>query len=115
LKRALILLLFLLPAILMCVSCGSSNTAGTQTTVPKYRALVTNRVSAGSLSAGVYTVDAENDLRANVSPISAGNTPGMMVVTPNQAETVVFSGNGTLSPITSSPSSTTALDPPPAT
>ncbi len=97
LKRALILLLFLLPAILMCVSCGSSNTAGTQTTVPKYRALVTNRVSAGSLSAGVYTVDAENDLRANVSPISAGNTPGMMVVTPNQAETVVFSGNGTLS------------------
>ena len=29
------------------------------------------------------------------SPISAGNTPGMMVVTPNLAQTLVFSANGT--------------------
>ena len=28
--------------------------------------------------------------------ISAGNTPGMMVVTPNRAQTLVFSGSGTL-------------------
>ena len=32
---------------------------------------------------------------AAVSPISAGNTPGMMVLTPNRAQTLVFSGNGT--------------------
>ena len=36
-----------------------------------------------------------NDMRAPASPISAGNTPGMMVVTPNRNQTLVFSGNGT--------------------
>jgi len=47
--------------------------------------------------AGVYIVDAINDVRPAVSPISAGNTPGMMVVTPNRALTLVFSANGTQS------------------
>jgi len=96
LKRALILLLFLLPASLMWLSCGgSSSTFGTGTSGVAYRAFITNNVSAGTLSSGVYIVDAANDVRAAASPISAGNTPGMMVVTPNRTQTLVFSGDGT--------------------
>ena len=95
-KRALILLIFLLPASLMWLSCGSSApSSSTQTSGLKYRAFLTNNVSSGSGSAGIFIVDAINDVRPVISPISVGNTPGMMVVTPNRAQTVVFSGNGT--------------------
>jgi hypothetical protein len=96
LKRVLILLLFLLPASLMWLSCGGSrSSSGTKTSGLAYRAFITNGVSAGSLSAGVFIVDAENDVRAPASPIFAGNTPGMMVLTPNRTLTLVFSGSGT--------------------
>jgi hypothetical protein len=96
LKKILILLLFLLPASLTWLSCGSSPSgSSTQTSGLKYRAFITNGVSAGTTTAGVYIVDAENDIRPATTPISVGNTPGMMVVTPNRAQTLVFSGNGT--------------------
>ena len=84
LKKALILLVFLLPASLILLSSGI-----------KYRAFITNNVSAGTGLAGVYIVDAAKDVRGAFSPISAGNTPGMMVLTPNRNLTLVFSGNGT--------------------
>ncbi len=96
LKRALILLFFLLPASLVCLSCGNSApSGGTQTSGVKYRAFITNSVSAGTLAAGVYIVDAQNDVRARANAISAGNNPGMMVVTPNRTQTLVFSSTGT--------------------
>lgn len=94
-KRVLILLLFL-PTTLSWLSCGGSAAGGTKTSGLKYRAFITNNVSAGTESAGVFILDAENDVRGNAAPIAAGNSPGMMVVTPNMAETLVFSGNGTL-------------------
>jgi hypothetical protein len=98
LKRVLILLLFLLPASLILLSCGGSAPASsTQTSGLKYRAFITNNVTAGTGAAGVYIVNAENDTRPSVAPISAGFTPGMMVVTPNRTQTLVFSGSGTLS------------------
>lgn len=97
LKRVLILLFSLLPASLIWLSCGgysapSSSGGGSGL---KSRAFVTNTVTSGSGPAGVYMVNAQTDVRAVVSPISAGNTPGMMVLTPNRAQTLVFSGNGT--------------------
>jgi hypothetical protein len=97
LKRVLILLFSLLPASLIWLSCGgysapSSSGGGSGL---KSRAFVTNTVTSGSGPAGVYMVNAQTDVRALVSPISAGNTPGMMVLTPNRAQTLVFSGNGT--------------------
>ena len=97
LKKALILLIFLLPASLLWLSCGgySSPSSNTQTSGLKYRAFITNNVSSGSGLAGIFIVDAVRDVRPIISPISAGNTPGMMVVTPNRAHTVVFSGSGT--------------------
>ncbi len=48
--------------------------------------------------AGLVIVNAQTDVRPpGVAPISAGNTPGMMVVTPNRAYTLVFSGTNTQS------------------
>lgn len=80
----------------MWLSCGASApSSSTQTSGLKYRAFITNNVSSGSGGAGIFIVDAVRDVRPIISPISAGNTPGMMVVTPNRAQTVVFSGNGT--------------------
>jgi hypothetical protein len=93
LKRALILLFLLLPAGLVWVSCGGSSSSAPQTSGLKYRAFISNNVGA----AGVVIVNAQNDERASVGPIAAGNSPGMMVVTPNKAQTLVFSGNGTQS------------------
>ena len=95
-KKVLILLLFLLAASLILLSCGYSAPSGSGGgSGLKYRAFVTNRVSASTGFAGVYIVDAAKDVRAVVAPISAGNTPGMMVLTPNRTLTLVFSGNGT--------------------
>lgn len=88
-KRVLIPLLFLLAASMVSLSCGNSSPASTQTSGLKYRAFISNGVSAGTLSAGVYIIDAQNDVRGRSSAISAGNTPGMMVVTPNRAQTLV--------------------------
>jgi len=96
LKRVLILLFSLLPASLMLLSCGASSSgSSTKTSGVAYRAFITNSVSAGTAFAGVNIVNAATDVRASVAPISAGNTPGMMVLTPNRAQTLVFSGNGT--------------------
>jgi hypothetical protein len=39
----------------------------------------------------VQIINAEKDARAFVAPIAAGATPGMMVVTPNRVQTLVFS------------------------
>jgi WD40 repeat protein len=41
-------------------------------------------------------VDAQNDVRGFVSPVSAGATPGMMVVMPNRVGTLVFSAQDSL-------------------
>jgi len=86
---------FLLPASLTWLSCGGgSSSSSSRTSGLAYRAFVSNSVTA-STAAGVYIVNALNDTRGPLSPISAGNTPGMMVVTPNLAQTLVFSANGT--------------------
>jgi len=98
LKKLLILLFLLLPGTLTWLSCGSSSSGGGKTSGIPYRAFVSDSVSTGTSSAGIYIVDAQNDIHpGTLTPISAGNTPGMMVVTPNRAQTLVFSGNNLLS------------------
>jgi len=86
LKRALILLSFLLPVSLLFLSCGSSpSSSGSNGSGLKFRAFISN------VLAGVQIIDAEKDVRAPVQAISAGATPGLMVVTPNRVQTLVFS------------------------
>jgi hypothetical protein len=97
LKKPLFLLVISLAASLIDLSCGATPSSSSQTSGIKYRAFISNNVSAGSASAGLYIVDAQNDIRGNVAPITAGAAPGMMVVTPNRAQTLVFSGTGTAS------------------
>jgi hypothetical protein len=93
LKRALILLF--LVASLTLPSCGGYNSNSTSPgTNLTNRAFFSENVSAGTIGAGVYIVDAQNDVRAAIAPISAGNTPGMMVLTPNRTQTLVFSAAG---------------------
>jgi hypothetical protein len=86
LKRALILLSFLLPVSLLFLRCGSSpSSSGSSGSGLKFRAFISN------VLAGVQIIDAEKDVRAPVQAISAGATPGLMVVTPNRVQTLVFS------------------------
>ena len=75
----------------MFLSCGSSAPSSQSGSGLKYRAFVSQDVSAGNVSAGLIIVNAQLDVQAGVSPISAGATPGMMVVTPNRNQTLVFS------------------------
>jgi hypothetical protein len=82
--------LLLFAASLTLPSCGSSSSKSTGSGLT-HRAFFTENVSAGTISAGVYIVDTQTDVRPPVSPISAGNTPGMMVLTPNRNQTLVFS------------------------
>jgi hypothetical protein len=91
LKRALFLLLLLFAVGLTLPSCGSSSSSTTSASGLTHRAFFTENVSAGTITAGVYIVDDQTDVRPTGSPISAGNTPGMMVLTPNRTETLVFS------------------------
>jgi len=93
LKRALILVSFLLPVSLLFLSCGASpnSSRGGGGSGLKFRAFISQDVSAGNIAAGVQIIDAEKDARAFVAPISAGATPGLMVVTPNRVQTLVFS------------------------
>ena len=84
----------LIPALLLLAltlpNCGSSS-SGVKTSGIPYRAFVSNSVS-GSTAAGVYIVNAETDVHPiGLAPIGAGTTPGMMVVTPNRSQTLVFS------------------------
>lgn len=82
----------------MWLSCGGSVTASSaKTSGLSYRAFITNYVSSSTATAGVYIINALKDQLAAVSPISGGNTPRMMVVTPNRAQTLVFSDSGTQS------------------
>jgi len=98
LRKLLILPFLLLPASLIWLSCGGSSSSGGKTSGIPYRAFVSDSVTAGISSAGIRIVDAQNDLYdARLTPISAGNTPGMMVVTPNRSQTLVFSGDNLLS------------------
>ena len=94
----------LIPAIwlavsLALVSCGSGPSSGRGTSGIAYRAFVSNPVGNG-----INIVNAQTDVRATtVGPISAGALPGMMVVTPNRADTLVFSGYSNCSPTPPSP------------
>jgi hypothetical protein len=97
LKRFLITLFSLLPASVWLSCGGSTPSSSTPTSGIKTRALISNSVSAGSLAAGVYILNVATDVPASATAISVGNTPGMMVVTPNLVETIVFSGSGTQS------------------
>ncbi|MGB9233563.1 MAG: hypothetical protein WCC04_04055, partial [Terriglobales bacterium] len=96
---------FLIPAIWLILSVpllscgGSSSSNGTKTSGLAYRAFVSSNVSSTTSSAGIYIVDANQDMHPlGLGPINVGSAPSIMVVTPNRAQTLVFSGNSNCSP-----------------
>jgi len=98
LRKRLIPIISLLLLILLLPGCGGSSAPGNHTSGITYRAFLSNSVSSPSSNAGIYIVNAASDVYPRgLAPISAGNTPGMMVVTPNRAQTLVFSGTNTQS------------------
>lgn len=93
---------FWLLVALTLASCGSSS-SGPKTSGISYRAFVSNSVSASTL-AGLFIVNAETDVHPlTLSPISAGTSPGMMVVTPNRKQTLVVTSYNNCSPTPPSP------------
>jgi hypothetical protein len=88
LRTPLTPVLWLLAAFTLA-SCGGPSSSGPRTSGIPYRAFVSNAVTASTI-AGLYIVNAETDVRPlNVAPITAGTTPGMMVVTPDRRQTLV--------------------------
>ena len=84
-------------------SCGGPSSSGTRTSGIAHRAFVSNTVSS-STSAGLFIVNAETDMHPlSLAPISAGTTPGMMVITPNRTQTLVVTSASNCSPTPPSP------------
>ena len=99
LPKILLSLLCLLPVSLILSNCGGygSNRSNTHTSGLHNRVFISDSVS-GNSPAGVYIIDASRDVYPlGLAPISAGNSPGMMVVTPNRAQTLAFSSTNTQS------------------
>ncbi|MFZ0481605.1 MAG: hypothetical protein WAL71_20865 [Terriglobales bacterium] len=91
-KKLLIPVVWLIITVAL-FSCGGSSPSS-KTSGISYRAFVSDAVG----NAGLFIVNASDDEHPlGLPPISAGQTPGMMVVTPNRAQTLVFSGNNTQS------------------
>lgn len=78
------------------MSCGNYTAPGGTPGKITSRAFVSQDVSAGNIGAGLVVVDAQRDVEPVGSSIPAGATPGMMAVTPNRNETLVFSPSGNL-------------------
>ncbi len=97
LKKIVTPLFCLLALSLIIAGCGSSGNPGTHTSGLHTRAFVSNSVTSTN-AAGLYIVNAQTDVYPlGLAPISAGNTPGMMVVAPNRSLTLVYSGTNTQS------------------
>src|SRR2546425_9954978 len=54
------------------------------------RVLVSQDVSSSFTLAGLVIIDAQKDLRARASEINAGNTPGLMALSPTKATLLAF-------------------------
>ena len=101
LRRAVLLWCVLLLAAAGLVSCGgygssSSPTTSTGSSGLKFRAVVSQNVSSGTLlGAGLIIVNATDDVRAPVAPMSLSSlstfNPGMMVVSDNRQITLAVS------------------------
>jgi len=97
LRKVLFCLFCVLPVGVVFTGCGGGNGSAnsTHTSGLHDRAFLSDSVS-GTTSAGIYIVNADYDIYPlGLAPISAGNNPGMMVVTPNRAQTLVFSSTNT--------------------
>ena len=100
-RRAVLLWCVLVVAAATFVSCGgysssSSSSGGTSTSALKFRAVVSQEVSSGTLlAAGLVIINANTDVRAPVPAMTLSSlttfNPGMMVVSDNRQITLAVS------------------------
>ena len=72
------------------LSCGGSSSTTTPPSGLKFRAFVSQGVTASTAIPGLVIVDALHDRLATVAAISAGASPGLMAVPANRQLTMVF-------------------------
>ncbi len=93
-KRAL----RLIPALALAgilTACGSSNpTSGSSTSGVRFRAFVSQSVSASTAAPGLDIIDAANDQLVRMPGISISGTPGLMEVSANKSTTLVLDSTG---------------------
>ena len=75
------------------LSCGGSSSTTTPPSGLKFRAFVSQTVSATTASPGLIVVNAQLDRLGAASPISAGPSPGLMVEPANHQLTLVFNSS----------------------
>ena len=90
-KRTVLVFVILVLASIDFISCGSSSSSihkppsGLTT-----RVLVSQDVSSSSSLGGLIIVDGQTDILARASEISAGNTPGLMTLSPTRATLLAY-------------------------
>ncbi len=72
------------------VSCGAYNNPSTTLRPAKVRAFVSQDVFSPTALPGLITVDASLDRQASGGTISTGNSPGILVVSPNRKVTLAI-------------------------
>lgn len=81
----------LILATLVLASCGTAPNTQTGGSGLKLRIVVSQSVASLLSAPGVVLIDALLDVRARVATISAGNNPGLLLVTPDKKTTIAFS------------------------
>ena len=92
LKRVLSGVLVMAAGIFL-LSCGGSSSTTTPPSGLKFRAFVSQTVSATTAAPGLVIVNAQRDRLAFTSAISAGPSPGLMLETANHQLTIVFNSS----------------------
>src|SRR5260370_18160583 len=91
LKRTVVVRVILVLASVGFISCGSSSSSihkppsGLST-----RVLASQDISSSSSVGGLIIVNAQTDILARASEISAGNTPGLMTLSPTRATLLAY-------------------------
>ena len=90
LKRSILVLVVGLWASLSFISCGSSSGKKTPPSGLPDRVLASQGVSSTSISGGLVIINAYYDVIPRLPPIGAGNSPGLMAISPTRNVVAAF-------------------------
>lgn len=88
-KKRILVLIVGLWAGLNLISCGGGKKSGPPSGLT-HRVLASQGVSTGITFPGLVFVNGQNDTIARVAPLSGGNSPGLMVLSPSRNIVVAF-------------------------
>lgn len=88
LNRRLLSAMLAIFASLISMSCGSAS-KGTQSGLPN-RVLASQGVTATTVFGELVIIDGQNDTLARAAPLSAGNAPGLMAISPSRNIVAAF-------------------------